>query len=151
MDSPSNAVLVLGLGRKWYHSLNHGRPKGGISSLRLSLSDVRPHQLGCEANLIKSMGLLLVLAEVRWEPPCVMVRVLGVDDGTEGFHQCVNVRFIESTLLYDLLPFGMLSAACHYKAWNYCEPHRHLTNTKSVVPALEDSTFFSFSYSKVWL
>lgn len=29
-DSPSNTAVVFGLGRKWYHSLNHGRPKGGI-------------------------------------------------------------------------------------------------------------------------
>lgn len=30
MDSPSNTVFVLRLGRKWYHRLNHGRSEGGI-------------------------------------------------------------------------------------------------------------------------
>ncbi len=98
MDSPSNAVLVLGLGRKWYHSLNHGRPKGGFQSKTKPVW-CQTTPVGTWGQPNKVNGSLLVLAEGCWEPPCVMVRGLGVDDGTEGFHQCVNGRFIESTLL----------------------------------------------------
>lgn len=125
---------VISLPESW-------QTRRGDSSLRLSL--------WCQTTLVgtwgqpnKVKGALLGLAEHCWEPPCVMVRGLGGDDSTKGFHRCVNGRFTESALLYDLLPFCILLPACHYKAWNYCEPHLCLTNTKSVVSAPEDSTFF---------
>lgn len=115
-------------------------PKGGFQSKTKPVW-CQTTPVGTWGQPNKVNGSLLMLAEGCREPPWVMARGLGVDDSTEGFHQRVNGRFIESTLLWDLLPFGILSPACHYKARNYREPHHHLTNTKFVVPALEDSTF----------
>lgn len=93
MASPSYTGFLLGLGRKWYHRLSWimADPKGD-SSLWLTLSDVRPHQLGSEANLIKTKGLCLF-----W---LMMLRAT-LSNGAKGGRgwQHTAIIFIESALL----------------------------------------------------